>query len=82
MLDCKVIPRECVVFQYKFMVVEFRFQMCTCRDKQAEITIIRASLGTTFSQGIFTFPREISSFSLGKIEIPWENGVPKLALKW
>jgi hypothetical protein len=38
MLDCKVIPRECVVFQYKFMVVEFRFQMCTCRDKQAEIT--------------------------------------------
>jgi hypothetical protein len=30
---------------------------------------------------VFHFPREISSFSLGKIEIPWENGVHKLALK-
>jgi hypothetical protein len=29
--------------------------------------ILRASLGTPFSQGIFIFPREISLFSLGKI---------------
>jgi hypothetical protein len=38
-------------------------------------------LGTTFSQEISIFPREISSFSLGKIEIPWENMVSKLALR-
>jgi hypothetical protein len=43
--------------------------------------IFRVSLGTLFFQAIFIFPREISSFSLGKIEIPWENGVSKLALK-
>jgi hypothetical protein len=29
----------------------------------------------------FHFPREISSFSHRKIEIPWEIGVPKLALR-
>jgi hypothetical protein len=40
---------------------------------------LRASLGTPFYQGIFIFSREISSFSLGKIGIPWENGVSKLA---
>jgi hypothetical protein len=45
------------------------------------VTPLRASLGTTFSQGISIFTREISSFSLGKIEISWENVVPKLALK-
>jgi hypothetical protein len=51
-------------------------------------------LGTLISHGIFIFPREneliffgkmkisweISSFFLVKIEIPYENGVPKLAL--
>jgi hypothetical protein len=36
--------------------------------------------GTSFSQGISIFPREISSFSLVKIGIPRKNGVPKLAL--
>jgi hypothetical protein len=41
---------------------------------------IRASLGNLFFHGIFIFPREISSFSLGQIWIPWENRVPKLAL--
>jgi hypothetical protein len=41
---------------------------------------LRASLGTPFSQGIFIFQREISSFFHGKIEIPWEKEVPKLAL--
>jgi hypothetical protein len=40
----------------------------------------RASLVTPFSQGIYIFPREISSFSLGKIKIPGKNGVPKLVL--
>jgi hypothetical protein len=42
---------------------------------------LRASLGTPFSHVIFIFPREISSFFLGKIGIPWKNGVPKLVLK-
>jgi hypothetical protein len=31
---------------------------------------IRASLGTIFFHGIFIFPREISSFFLGKVEFP------------
>jgi hypothetical protein len=31
---------------------------------------LRASLGTPFAEGIFIFPRKISSFSLGKLEIP------------
>jgi hypothetical protein len=48
-------------------------------EKGLEKAKFRASLGTTFSQGISIFPREISLFSLGKIEIPWKNGVPKLA---
>jgi hypothetical protein len=39
-----------------------------------------ASLATPFSQGIFFLPREISSFSFGKIKIPWQNRVVKLAL--
>jgi hypothetical protein len=38
-------------------------------------------LGTLISHGIFIFPREISSFSLGKMKISWEISVPKLALK-
>jgi hypothetical protein len=42
---------------------------------------LRASLGTLFSHKIFIFLWEISSFSLGKIGIPWENVVTKLALK-
>jgi hypothetical protein len=42
---------------------------------------LRASLGTTFFQGISILSREISLFSHGKIEIPCENVVPKLALK-
>jgi hypothetical protein len=37
-------------------------------------------LGTPFFQVFFIFPREISSFSLGKLKIPWENGGAKLAL--
>jgi hypothetical protein len=40
-------------------------------------SLLRVSLGTPFSQWIFILPREISSFSLGKIGIPWENGVSK-----
>jgi hypothetical protein len=38
-------------------------------------------LGALISHEIFIFPREISSFSLGKIKISWEISVPKLALK-
>jgi hypothetical protein len=34
---------------------------------------LRASLETILSQGIFIFPKEISSFSLGKIRIPRES---------
>jgi hypothetical protein len=48
-----------------------------CSQKQ----YFRASLGTPFPQGILIFLREISSFSLEKIEIPWKNRVPKLALR-
>jgi hypothetical protein len=36
---------------------------------QLKTTILRASLGTTFSQGNFIIPKEISSFYLGKLEI-------------
>jgi hypothetical protein len=39
-------------------------------EKGLEKAKFRASLGTTFSQGISIFLREISSFSLGKIEFP------------
>jgi hypothetical protein len=46
------------------------------------IVTLRASLGTSFSHEIFIFLREISSFSLWKIGISWENVVPKLALKF
>jgi hypothetical protein len=49
--------------------------------KWLHYTSIRASLGTPISQGISIFPREINSFSHGKIEIPWEIQVSKLALK-
>jgi hypothetical protein len=45
------------------------------------VETLRASLETLISHGIFIFPREISSFSLGKMKIPWEISVPKLALK-
>jgi hypothetical protein len=41
----------------------------------------RASLGTPFSRGIPIFPRENELISFGKMKIPWENRVPKLALK-
>jgi hypothetical protein len=44
------------------------------------MTTIRASLGTSIFQGISIFPWENELISLGKIEIPWEIGVPKLAL--
>jgi hypothetical protein len=33
-----------------------------------------------FFKGFFIFPREINSFSLGKLEIPWENRDAKLTL--
>jgi hypothetical protein len=42
---------------------------------------LRGSLGTSFSQGIPIFPRENKLIFFGKFKIPWENGVPKLALK-
>jgi hypothetical protein len=44
---------------------------------------IRTSLGISFFQIIFIFPRKTSSFFLGKIKIPWKNSVSKLTLnKW
>jgi hypothetical protein len=42
---------------------------------------IRASLGTSISQGFSIFPWENELIFLGKIEIPWGIGVPKLALR-
>jgi hypothetical protein len=62
----------------KYMIEHPLRGRCVCAES---FHTLRASLGTIFSQGIFTFPREISLFSLGKIEITWENGVLKLALK-
>jgi hypothetical protein len=47
-------------------------------DKQS-IRYLRASLAIPFSQKIFIFTREISSFSLEKMGIPRENEVAKLA---
>jgi hypothetical protein len=44
------------------------------------LSTFRASLGTLISHGIFIFPREISSFFLGKMKILWEISVPKLVL--
>jgi hypothetical protein len=41
----------------------------------------RACLGTSISQGISIFLWENELIFFGKIEIPWEIGVPKLALK-
>jgi hypothetical protein len=36
-MDCKVIPSECVVIQYKFLVADFHFQVCVRRDKGVKI---------------------------------------------
>jgi hypothetical protein len=38
-------------------------------------------LGTPFSQENSIFPRENELISLRKMKIPWENVVPKLALR-
>jgi hypothetical protein len=45
------------------------------------LCLLRASLGTPFFQEISIFLWENELFSLGKMEIPWNNGVSKLALK-
>jgi hypothetical protein len=45
-----------------------------------EINVFRASFGTLISHGIFIFPRENELIYLGKMKIPWEISVPKLAL--
>jgi hypothetical protein len=50
-------------------------------NKPGTIDSLRASLETPISHGILIFPREFSSFSLGKMRIPWEIGVSKLALR-
>jgi hypothetical protein len=36
-LDCKVVPRECVVSQHKLVMTVFRFQVCVRGNKQAKI---------------------------------------------
>jgi hypothetical protein len=41
---------------------------------------LRVSLGIPIFQGISIFPWENELISLGKMKIPWEIGVPKLAL--
>ena len=42
----------------------------------------RASLGTPFSQWIPIFSRENELIFLGKMEIPCENGIPKLTRRF
>jgi hypothetical protein len=55
----------------------------TCGNRNStERSNIKASLETIFSHGIFIFPREISSFSFGKMKILRKNVVSKLALKY
>jgi hypothetical protein len=69
--------KECVFLCYSNLHKGFK-----CLEiNTGRIYIFRASLGTTFFQGFFVFPREISSFSLGKLKIPWEIAVAKLALR-
>jgi hypothetical protein len=36
-LNCKVVPRECVVSRHKLVVADFRFHVHVRRDKQAKI---------------------------------------------
>jgi hypothetical protein len=45
---------------------------------KGKIQHVRASLATPFSQGIPVFPRENELTSLGKMKIPWKNGVAKV----
>jgi hypothetical protein len=40
-MDCKVIPDECVVTQYKFLVADFLFQVYVRRDRGMKITRMR-----------------------------------------
>jgi hypothetical protein len=40
-MDCKVIPDECVVIQYKLLVANFCFQVCVQRDRDIKITRTR-----------------------------------------
>jgi hypothetical protein len=40
-MDCKVIPGECVVTQYKLLVADFYFQVCVRRDRGMKITRMR-----------------------------------------
>jgi hypothetical protein len=40
-LDCKVIPRECVVPQHKLVVADFSFRVRVVQDKRAEIARMR-----------------------------------------
>jgi hypothetical protein len=41
---------------------------------------VRASLEAQFFQGILIFSRENELIFFGKMKIPWDNVVPKLAL--
>lgn len=40
-LDCKVIPKECVVPQHRLVVVDFRFQLRSLRSKQIKVKMIK-----------------------------------------
>jgi hypothetical protein len=40
-MDCNVISGECVITQYKLLVVDFRFQICVQRDRGMKITRTR-----------------------------------------
>jgi hypothetical protein len=50
-LDCKVMPRECVVVEHKLVVADFRFfHACVMRDKGAKIyknQVVEAQRGST-----------------------------------
>lgn len=40
-LDCKVIPRECVVPQHRLVVANFRFQLCSLQRKQIKVKMTK-----------------------------------------
>jgi hypothetical protein len=65
-LDCKVIPGECVVPQYKIVVADFRFQVRAHRDKRAKIA--RTKWWKLRGEEAQTFKERM----LG--EGPWEEG--------
>jgi hypothetical protein len=61
---------------------DIHFVSYSIRSKIVVVLTLRVSLGTSILQGISILPWENELIFLGKIEIPWKIGVPKLALNF